>query len=185
MKYSRKSIYAISALAATMIIPVVVSAGNASAETRVIAEQSHTRGTDANYIGGGVAAGITNGGQDGDAANLGINIQGRLTTPQAPVSLRGAVLAGEETTAIMPILSYDVGVTKNTNVYVGGGYSFVEEDGKPSPLGNRDAVVLTAGAETEFAHNIVGYTDVKVGINAYENSPAEAVSLQAGVGYSF
>ncbi|NES21696.1 MAG: porin family protein [Symploca sp. SIO3E6] len=181
MKLSRKSICAISTLAATLIIPVVVSAGNALAETRVIAE----RGTDANYIGGGVAAGITNGGEDGDAANLGVNIQGRFTTPQAPVSLRGAVLAGEETTAIMPMVSYDVGVAKNTNVYVGGGYSFVEEDGKPSPLGNRDAIVLTAGAETEFAHNIVGYTDVKVGINAYENSPAEAVSLQAGVGYSF
>ena len=185
MKRSMKSVCAISALAATMIAPVLLSAGSASAETRVIGEQARTRGTDANYIGGGVAAGVTNGGQEGDAANIGVNIQGRLTTPKAPVSLRGAVLAGEETTAIMPMLSYDVGIAKNTNVYVGGGYSFVEEDGKPSPLGNRDSIVLTAGAETEFAHNIVGYTDVKVGINAYENSPAEAVSLQAGLGYSF
>ncbi|NET60246.1 MAG: porin family protein [Symploca sp. SIO2E6] len=180
MKRSMKSVYAITALAATIIIPVVFSAGSASAQT-----EARTRGTDANYIGGGVAAGITNGGQNGDAANLGVNIQGRLTTPQAPVSLRGAVLAGEETTAIMPMVSYDVGIAKNTNVYVGGGYSFVEEDGKPSPLGNRDSIVLTAGAETEFGHNIVGYTDVKVGIGAYENSPAEAVSLQAGLGYSF
>ncbi len=176
MKLTLKSIVTICALAATAIAPVLLSVSSASAQPK---------GTDANYIGGGVSAGVTNGGQNGDAATFGGNIQGRVTTSKAPVSVRGSVLFSDDTSAIMPIVTYDVPVAKNTNVYVGGGYSFVESNGKPTPLGNQDAPVVTVGAESQVAKDIVIYGDTKVGINAYENSPASAVSFQAGAGFKF
>jgi hypothetical protein len=176
MKRTLKSIVTLSALAATVIAPALLSAGSASAKPA---------GTDANYIGAGVSAGITNGGQEGDAATFGGNLQGRFAVPNSPVSVRGAVLFSDETSAIMPMVSVDVPVTNNANVYVGAGYSFVEDNGKPTPLGNSDAPVVAVGAEAQFGQNIVVYGDTKIGIEAYENSPASAVSIQGGVGYRF
>jgi len=178
MKFTLKSVVTFCALTATAIAPALLFAGNASA---------NPTGTNANYVGGGVAAGVTNGGsvQGGDAATLGGNIQGRITTPKAPVSVRGAVLFSDETSAIMPIVTYDVPVTNNANVYVGGGYSFVESQGKPTPLGNRNAPVVTVGAEAAVGDNMVVYGDTKLGINAYQDSSASAVSFQAGAGFKF
>lgn len=176
MKPTIKSVVTFSALAASAIAPVLLSAEMASARPT---------GTDANYIGAGVAAGVTNGGQVNDAATFGGNIQGRITTQKAPVSLRGAILFSDDTSAIMPIVSYDVPITNNANVYVGAGYSFVEQDGQPTPLGNKNAPVVTVGAEAQFGRNIIVYGDTKLGIEAYQNSPASAVSFQAGAGYRF
>ncbi|PIG93011.1 outer membrane beta-barrel protein [Gloeocapsopsis sp. IPPAS B-1203] len=174
MKLSLKAA-TISALSALVIAPIL-SAGQAAAQPT---------GTNASYIGGGIAAGVTNGGQTGDAATFGGNIQGRYAIPNTPVSARGAILFSDETSAIMPIVSYDVPVFNNTNVYVGGGYSFVEQNGRPTPLGNRNSFVLTTGVETQVARDIVLYSDAKLGIRAYENSPASAVSFQAGAAYRF
>ena len=176
MKPTLKSLITLSALAATVIAPALLSAGSASAKPV---------GTDANYIGAGVSAGVTNGGQTGDAATFGGNIQGRFTTQKAPVSVRGAVIFSEETSAIIPMVSYDVPVTNNANVYVSAGYSFVESNGKPTPVGNQDAPVIAVGAEAQVGQNIVVYGDTKLGINAYQNSPASAVSFQAGAGFKF
>lgn len=176
MKLTFKSVVTISALVATVIAPALLSAGSASAKPA---------GTDANYVGAGISAGVTNGGQEGDAATFGGNIQGRVAVPNAPVSVRGAVLFSDETSAIMPIVTYDVPVTNNANVYVGGGYSFVEKDGSPTPLGNRNAPVVTVGAEAQVTQNLVVYGDTKWGIDAYQNSPADAVSFQAGAGFKF
>ncbi|MGB0564039.1 MAG: outer membrane beta-barrel protein [Spirulinaceae cyanobacterium] len=149
------------------------------------AQAQPERGTDATYIGAGISAGVTNGGQEGDAANLGGNIQGRHQIENTPVSVRGAILFGEETSAIIPMVSYDIPVAQNTNIYVGTGYSFVETEGQPSPLGNDNAVMFTVGAETQIGEKIIVYGDGKWGIDAYQNSPADALSLQGGVGYRF
>lgn len=176
MKRTFKSIVTISALVATVIAPALLSAGSASAKPA---------GTDANYVGAGISAGVTNGGQEGDAATFGGNIQGRVAVPNAPVSVRGAVLFSDETSAIMPMVTYDVPVTNNANVYVGGGYSLVEKDGSPTPLGNRNAPVVTVGAEAQVTQNLVVYGDTKWGIDAYQNSSADAVSFQAGAGFKF
>ncbi|MGQ4648325.1 outer membrane beta-barrel protein [Lyngbya aestuarii] len=176
MKRQLKSVVSISALAATVLAPVLLFAGSASAKPT---------GTQATYVGAGVAAGLTNGGQDGDAATFGGNIQGRFAVPNTPVSLRGAVLFSDETSAIIPMISYDVPVTNNANIYLGAGYSFVEANGQPTPLGNQDAPVLALGAEAQIGQNVVVYGDTKLGIEAYQNSPASAVSVQGGVGYRF
>jgi hypothetical protein len=166
----------IAALSALFIVPAFLSAGAASAGPIAF---------DGSYVGAGVAAGVTNGGQQGDAATFGGNIQGRVAIPNVPVSVRGAVLFTNRNSAVMPIVTYDVPVANNTNVYIGGGYSFVQKDGQPTPLGNKDAPVVTAGAESGLGDHVVIYGDAKLGIRAYKNSPASAVSLQAGVGYRF
>jgi|ERR687886_656351 hypothetical protein len=176
MKLSLKSFVTFSALVATVIAPVLLSAGGASAQEK---------GTNANYVGAGVSAGVTNGGQNGDAATFGGNIEGRLTTPQVPASVRGSVLFTDENSAIIPTVSYDLPVAKNTNVYVGAGYSFVQESGKPTPLGNQNAPVVTVGAETQLGQSLVLYGNSKLGINAYQDSSASAVSFQAGAGFKF
>jgi hypothetical protein len=160
-----------------VIAPVLLFGGSTSAEPK--------KGTDADYIGAGVAAGVTNGGQNGDAATFGGNIQGRLTTSKAPVSVRGSVIFSDETSAIMPMVTYDLPVAKNTNIYAGGGYSFVESNGKPTPVGNQNAPVVTLGAESQVGQNLVIYGDTKVGINAYQDSSGSAVSFQAGAGFKF
>jgi hypothetical protein len=176
MRLSLNASTTIAVLAALAIAPAVMSAGSASAKPIVF---------DSSYVGAGVSAGVTNGGQQGDAATLGGNIQGRFAVPNAPVSVRGAVLFSDENAAVIPTVTYDLPVANNTNVYAGAGYSFVNKEGKPTPLGNRDAAVLTVGAESALTRDIVTYGDVKWGINAYKNSPADALSIQAGLGYRF
>ncbi|WP_414571024.1 outer membrane beta-barrel protein [Nostoc sp. CCY 9925] len=155
---------------------IILSGGIASAQTA---------GTNANYIGAGIAAGATSGGQGNDDAQLGGNVQGRYAVPNGPVSVRGSVLYGGDAAAIMPIVTYDAPIARNTNVYFGGGYSFVTDEGQNSPLGNRNAPVVTLGVESEVANNVIAYGDTKWGIDAYRNSDADAVSFQAGLGYRF
>ncbi|MDB9314767.1 outer membrane beta-barrel protein [Spirulina sp. CS-785/01] len=158
---------------------ILLSSGVASAQPDAV------KGTDANYIGGGAAAGITHSDAPGGDATFGGNIQGRFAVPNAPVSVRGAVLFSDDNSAIMPMVSYDIPVSSNANLYVGGGYSFVEAEGVATPLGNRDSVVISAGGEVQLGSNIVVYGDGKWGVDAYENSDGDAVSLQGGVGYRF
>jgi hypothetical protein len=183
MKLSLNSLVKISALSVLAIAPVFLSSSRVFAQTT---EGNQPTGMTSTYVGAGVATGVTSGGQGGDAATFGGNIQGRAAIPNSPVSVRGAVLFTDKTSAVMPILSYDVPIANNTNVYVGAGYSFVQQSpGASTPLGNQNAVVLTTGVETQVGDGIILYSDAKLGINAYQNSPAQAVSIQAGAGYRF
>ncbi|MFN6539113.1 MAG: outer membrane beta-barrel protein [Nostoc sp. EkiNYC01] len=164
------------AASAIAVASIILSGGIASAQTA---------GTNGNYIGAGIAAGATSGGQGNDDAQLGANVQGRYAVPKTPLSVRGSVLYGGNAAAIMPIVTYDAPIAKNTNVYFGGGYSFVTDEGQNSPLGNRNAPVVTLGVESEVTNNVIAYGDTKWGIDAYRNSDADAVSFQAGLGYRF
>ncbi len=176
-RFPFRSAITISALCALSIAPVVLSANAASAQAR---------GLQGNYVGVGIGAGVTDEpGEGGDDSVFGGNAQGRVAIPNTPISVRAAVLFGGDATAIMPMVTYDVPIANNTNLYVGGGYSFVTDDGKSTQLGNEDSVVLTTGVETGISQNVVVYGDVKWGIDAYENSSKDAVSLQLGVGYRF
>ncbi|GJD16049.1 hypothetical protein RIVM261_010050 [Rivularia sp. IAM M-261] len=164
-----------SALSVAFVTSAVVSAGIASADT----------GMQGSYIGVGAAAGLTNGGRSNDAAKLGGAVQGRFAIPNTPVSVRGAVLFGGDATVVAPTLTYDIPVAKSTNIYVGAGYSFVTTEGKGTQLGNRNAALLTLGAESAVSKNIVLFGDVKYAIDAYKRSSGDALSIQAGVGYRF
>jgi hypothetical protein len=177
MKRLIKSFVTISALSSLVVAPLFLSAGQASAEPQ--------KGTDASYIGAGVSAGVTNGGQIGQDAKFGGNLSGRLKLGNTPFSARTQLLFTDQTTAIVPQVSVDAPIAKGTNVYLGAGYSFVEANGKQTPLGDRDGVALTAGVESEVAKNFLLYSNATVGMKTYQNSDASAVSLQGGLGYRF
>ena len=177
MKGVMKSFVTISALSMIAIAPIFMSAGSASAAPK--------KGTDASYVGAGISAGVTNGGQNGDAATFGGNITGRVPLGNSSLSARGQVNFSNETSAIIPHLTVDVPVATGTNVYLGAGYQFVEENGKPTPSGNKDGIAVVAGVESEVAKNFLIYSNATVGVNAYENSSASGVSLNGGVGYRF
>lgn len=176
MKRLLKSFVTISALSSVIVAPIFLSAGQASAQPK---------GTDASYIGAGVAAGVTNGGQNGDAATFGGNLTGRLKLGETPFSARTQINFSGETSAIIPHVTADMGIAKGTNAYVGVGYQFVEANGKPTPSGNDDAIAVVAGVESEVGRNFLIYSNATVGVNAYENSPASAVSINGGIGYRF
>jgi hypothetical protein len=142
-------------------------------------------GMDTNYVGAGISAGVMHGEHKDDDAVFGGNIQGRAAIPKAPVSVRGAVIFGGDATAIMPTLTYDLPLAKNTNLYIGGGYSFITDEGHNTQLGTRDAAVVSVGAESEVGKGIIVYGDAKWAIDAYRNSSGDALSLQTGVGLGF
>ncbi|MBW4560499.1 MAG: porin family protein [Mojavia pulchra JT2-VF2] len=177
MKRFIKSFMTISTLSSLVIAPLFLSAGQASAQQK--------NGTDASYIGAGVAGGVTNGGQIGQDAQFGGNLTGRLKLGPTPFSARTQVLFTDQTTAIIPQVSVDAPIAKGTNLFLGAGYSFVETDGKQTPLGDRNGVALTAGVESEVAKNFLIYSNATVGMKTYQNSPASAVSIQGGLGYRF
>lgn len=194
MQLSLKGSQTIAAISVLSVASILVGSGAAFAQdvnsttnvNVVVVDTKPVKGFQGAYVGAGPSFGITNGGQQEDAALAGGNIQGRIAPiNNVPVSARGAILFGPNNTAIIPTITYDIPVAKNTNVYVGGGYSFVEKDGKNAILGNKDAPVVTVGAESSITRDIVVYGDAKLGIKAYENSDASALSLQGGVGYRF
>lgn len=78
----------------------------------------------------------------------------------------------------------DVPITNRTNAYLTGGYSFVEKDRSPTPIGNRYSVVLAAGVESEVANNFRFNTNA-IGLGAYQNSDTPAVSINGGLGDRF
>ncbi|MBI4785043.1 MAG: porin family protein [Oscillatoriophycideae cyanobacterium NC_groundwater_1537_Pr4_S-0.65um_50_18] len=171
MKVSLKTTV-LSALSALIASPLLM-VGAASAQTVA------ANGMSGSYIGGGASVGINN------DASFGGNVQVRLNSSEAPVSVRGSALINGDSTAIMPTITYDAAIAPNTNLYVGGGYSFVTDKGARSPLGDKDAVVLTAGVETAVQRHVTLYSDVKVGLDAFENSNDAAVALQVGAAYRF
>ena len=177
MKLSLKTV-ALTTLAATAAI---VNLSVSSASAAPIPDKGMTR----SYVGAGLAGSVTNGGTGSDGLNFGGNVQGRVAIPNAPVSVRGTVLFNGNNSAVIPTLTYDIPVAKGTNVYAGVGGAFVQNQGVNSPIGTRNSVVLNAGVETQVAKGIVIYTDAKLGINAYQGSPASALGLSGGVGIQF
>jgi Outer membrane protein beta-barrel domain len=176
MKFNLKSA-SLSALSVLAIAPALLSANGASAQTA-------PRGMEGSYLGGGASVGFSNDVLDNDA-NVGGHVQGRVDIPDAPLSVRGAALINGDNVSLVPTVTADIGVARNTNLYVGAGYSFLTEEGATSMLGNQNAVVLTAGVETAVQRNIALYSDVKVALDGVENSDKTPVSVQVGAAYRF
>lgn len=169
----------LSVLSTLALLPIVLSGGSASAQPKT--------GTNATYVGAGISAGVTNGGQNADAATFGGTIQGRLPVGTSQFSVRGAVHFTDATSTVMPIVTYDVPISNKANAYVGGGYGFHQAaDGtQPTSFGNKDAPVVAVGVESQVGENVIVFSDAKVGIKPYQNSNASSVSLQVGAGYRF
>lgn len=177
MKNILKSLVTISALSSLIVAPILLDASKASAEPQ--------KGTDASYVGAGIGVGVTDGGANNNSNNFGGNLTGRLKLGDTPFSARGNVIWTNETSAIIPEVSFDVPIANRTNAFATAGYSFVEKNGSATPIGNRDAVVLGAGVESEIANNFLVYTNAKVGLRSFQNDGASAVSINGGIGYRF
>ena len=112
--------------------------------------------------------------------------QGRLDLPNSKISARGAVfLVDKEVKAVMPMLSYDLAVSGNTNVYAGAGYTFVKTPEQATPLGDRNGVVLSTGVEAAVSDGIVIYGDAKLRLNRDRADTNPPVRVQVGAGYRF
>lgn len=165
------------ALSFAALVPALIIAAPAAAQTQ------QPTGLQGHYAGGGVGLGVNTDDGFGDTEFGGV-VQGRYDIRNAPVSVRGSVLFNDKAAAIQPMVTYDIATSNKSNIYLGGGASILAGNGM-SPLGDKTAFMLTAGAEGEVAPNWVLFGDVRWGISALENSNAQAISLQTGAAYRF
>jgi hypothetical protein len=154
-----------------------------------VAQDAPAKGLKGHYIGAGPVVGIQVGDKikGTDRTNVGGSVQGRYslqgTAVQAPISLRGAVQFNKENVSIQPMVTYDMAIAPNVNLYAGGGGSILV-NGKNSPMGTRSAAMLTAGLEGQVYKNTVLFGDVKWGINAAEKG-RDVLGVQVGGAYKF
>jgi Outer membrane protein beta-barrel domain len=158
---------------------------NIPVNTTIYTNPPEQKGTNSSYVGAGLSVGITNSGQGEEGSKVGGTIQGRYALPKLPFSLRGAIQFNDVASTIMPIISYDLPMNKNTNLYLGAGYGFHDTPGKNSTFGNTDAPLLTVGLESNLNDKIMIFGDTKLGIEPYQNSGASSLSVQLGAGYRF
>lgn len=174
---SFKSFITASALSLTAVVPMLVSALPAAAQDVM----APPKGLQGHYVGAGVVGGFQT--KDGEAS-IGGNANGRYAIKNTPLSVRGTAQFNGQNASIQPTVTYDLPVAPGVNLYGGGGASILIND-KKSPLGDRNAFMLTAGAEGRIAPQVILYGDVRWGINAVESNEAQAISIQTGLGYQF
>ncbi|HEY9737168.1 MAG TPA: hypothetical protein V6D06_12830 [Trichocoleus sp.] len=109
----------------------------------------------------------------------GLQYQGRMDLPDSNLSVRGSVYVNGESSAVLPTLSYDMSVSQGTNVYAGAGVALVNGS---TPIGDRNGLVLNAGAETEVVQGLVLFGDAKMGVNTVSARGNSPMRLQVGVG---
>ncbi len=210
MKSNLKFVSTITALSALAIAPIVLSDQTATAQPRGMQGSYIGVAVDGNKAGENLPGlleatnpeswildeflrlqgiGTGSSAESADSQTRGesaVNqLQGRLDLPNTPISVRGAVFVGDEAKAVLPMLSYDLPVTNNANVYAGAGYALVKTPGEATPLGDRNGVVMTAGAEAAINESLVIYGDAKVGLNAARETGNPPVRLQVGAGFRF
>jgi hypothetical protein len=182
----------ISALILAPIFSAINPASAAPKYTNRVISQSSTEiaaprsvGTTSSYLGAGIAGGLTNDSTTGGQAKSGGSLYGRYSIPQTKLSARAGIVFTDKISAVTPKLTYDVGVAPGTNIFVGAGYNFVNEQTASTPLGNKSAPVLSLGVESELANNVLVFGSADLGVNAYQNSNNTAIALQGGAGFRF
>ena len=131
-----RSIFAATALSATVASPAVAG------------------GLTGSYVGPGVAVGTND---QGAAASL----LGRVELGTLPLSLRPQLTVTSEVEGAIGT-TYDIGVAENTNLYLGGGAAF--GDAGILTRYNDTVGYLQVGAETQVAEHSVVFADVKVAL---------------------
>lgn len=184
-----------SLVISTVAIAPIVSALNPAAaapkySNRVIAQsnvsiyETPAKGTSANYLGASISGGLTDNNAGGTTKSGG-SLIGRYAIPKTNLSARGGILFTDKISAITPKLTYDVGVAPGTNLYAGVGYNFVSDQNNATPLGNKNAPVLSLGVESELASNVMLFGSADMGVNAYQNNNNSAFAIQGGAGFRF
>lgn len=183
---------AISVLTLAPIVSAINPAVAAPKYTNRVITQSSTQdaapqsiGTTSSYLGAGIAGGLTNNNTTGGQAKSGGSLYGRYSIPQTKLSARAGIVFTDKISAVTPKLTYDVGVAPGTNIFLGAGYNFVNEQTASTPLGNKSAPVLSLGVESELANNVLVFGSADLGVNAYQNSNNTAIALQGGAGFRF
>lgn len=182
MKRILKSVTTLSVLSALAIVPAFFG-GVAHAEG--LQTLTGKQGMSGNYIGAGIGGNVHNWDEAQGDESFGGTLQGRLQIPNSPMSFRGAALINGDGAALLPMLSVDVPVTNNANVYLGGGYSVITNGNEQTALGNQDALAIATGVEASIKENVVLFGDAKMAFDAYEGSDEAAFSLLFGAGYRF
>jgi hypothetical protein len=181
-------------LSVLVLAPILSAISPASAQPRY-RDRDYTRyqtataptpvvGTDASYLGAGLSGGLTTG-NSGQSTQSGGTLYGRYAIPQSKLSARAGVVFTDKISAVTPKLTYDIGVGSGTNIYIGGGYNFVNEQSNTTPLGDKSAPVLSLGAESQLANNVLIFGSADLGLNAYKNSNSPSIALQGGAGFRF
>ena len=136
------------------------------------------------YVGIGPSFGLTEGGSTEGRKNAGV-LAVRYKLLEVPVSLRAQALLFNDTTAVVPTVSYDVPLNWQTDVYIGAGYSF-SNGGAPSPVGNKNAFAIQPGIDYSVPNsNMVIFGNAIIAFDAYRQSGGTAASIQGGVGLRF
>ena len=195
MNFSINQTIKFAALSALVIAPIFSAINPAAAHPRYrdrVISQSSTEvstalslGTDASYLGAGVSGGLTTGNAPGEQSKSGGTLYGRYAIPQSKLSARAGVVFTDKISAVTPKLTYDIGVGSGTNIFLGAGYNFVNEQTASTPLGDKSAPILSLGAESQLANNVLIFGSADLGLNAYRNSNSPSISLQGGAGFRF
>jgi hypothetical protein len=195
MNFSFKQAVKMIAISAIAIAPImsVINPASASpkvapkyvvqAATEIAAPQSV--GTNSNYLGAGISSGLTNDNSVGSQAKSGGTLYGRYAIPQSKLSARAGIVFTDKVSAVTPKLTYDIGVAPGTNIFLGGGYNFVNETNSSTPLGNKSAPILSLGVESQLANNVLVFGSADLGVNAYQNSNNTSIAIQGGAGFRF
>lgn len=110
------------------------------------------------------------------------HFQTRIDVRELPVSLRGAVVLGDEIEAVMPGVTYDLPVGNDANIYAGAGYAIVRP-GAQTVLGDRDGLVLTTGVEASINERVILYGNIRLHPTNVGNQ--DPIRLQFGLGHRF
>jgi len=120
------------------------------------------------YIGIGPAFG------NGEIA---VAINGRYNILELPISIRGAAFLGDGA-AFVPTVSYDYPLNFNTEIYIGAGVAFANDD---SVMGDGTSFVLQPGVDYTLSDsNLVFYGNAIVPIGGDTTT-----AVQGGVGIQF
>jgi hypothetical protein len=198
MKFSFTQAIKSIAISALVIVPAISAINPVSAapkylnknlryvaQSAPVAIASPVIGTDSNYLGAGISSGLTNDSIAGSQAKSGGTLYGRYAIPQSKLSARAGIVFTDKISAVTPKLTYDVGVAPGTNIFIGGGYNFVNETNASTPLGNKSAPVLSLGIESQLANNVLVFGSADLGVNAYQNNNNTAIAIQGGAGFRF
>ena len=125
------------------------------------------------YVGVGPTVGISDGTQIGGVLAV------RYKLLETPISFRAQALVGEST-AVVPMVSYDVPLNWQTDAYLGAGLVLAGGD-TPSPVGDKVSFALQPGVDYMVPNsNTVIFGNAIIAFDAYRNKSDTAVSVQIG-----
>lgn len=108
---------------------------------------------------------------------LAVAINGRYNILELPISIRGAAFIGDGS-AFVPTVSYDYPLNFNTEIYLGAGVVFANDD---SVMGDGTSFVLQPGVDyTLDDSNLVFYGNAIIPIGGDTTT-----AVQGGVGIQF